>query len=98
MKGRDARTSVAVQDDLRDKVRDVVRRLAADAQRGEFTRRLTAHALTLRDVELADQGAPHFTCPQGSVLRDNECGESLQSQEVHGEVHEVSLDSSGGVL
>ena len=75
MKGRNQHINVAVQEDLRDKVSDVVRRLTQDAQQGDFNRRLTAHALYFQDMALADDGTPHFMCARGSILQEKECGE-----------------------
>ena len=64
----------AVQDDLRNKVSDVVRRLTQDAHKGEFNKRLNNHALYFQDAAPLDDATPHFMCEAGSILRDKECG------------------------
>ena len=73
--GRNHHLNIAVQEDLRDKISEVVHRLTKDAQKGDFNRRLNAHALFFQDVALVDDGPPHFICARGSILREKECGE-----------------------
>ena len=69
--------NVAVQEDLRDKVSEVVRRLTADARQGELTARLTSHTLQFQHAALPDDGTPHFMCEAGSILQNKECGKFL---------------------
>ena len=74
MMGRDHHMNGAVQDDLRNKVSDVVRCLTQDAHKGEFNKRLNNHALYFQDAAPVDDATPHFMCEAGSILRDKECG------------------------